>query len=157
MEIHVAHLFSSPTAGNVCRSERERPYIMTNVPAPPELMDPRNLILSVAPPAYNISMGLPFTAPIVSQSTSARVSYGPTGPLTGYSMANNPARVRSSFTHGLMNRFGNTNQSIVVSESIHILENLNFLGKISNFNLRRFHLAFCYFCFSLLLMCQTYL
>ena len=63
------------TAGNVCRPERQTPYIMTNVSATPELTDPKNLIPSVAPPVYNRTMGLPFTAPIVPQSTPSRVSY----------------------------------------------------------------------------------
>ena len=62
------------TASNVCRPERQTPYIMTNVSAPPELTDPRNLIPSVAPPVHNKLMGLPFTAPIVPQSIPARVS-----------------------------------------------------------------------------------
>ena len=95
------------------RLEREAPYIMTNVSAPPELRDPRHLIPPVAPHVYNRSLCLPFTAPIVPQLTPARVSYGHTLPMTAYFMTNTPARIRSSPTHSLMNGIGIANQTIV--------------------------------------------
>ena len=110
MEIHIAHHSSSPTGNR-----------------PPKLSDPRHLIPSVAPHVYNRSMGLPFTAPIVSQSTPARVTHGPTLPMTEYSMSNTPARLRSSSNHALMNSVGNANQTIVMSDSIPILDNLHSL------------------------------
>ena len=112
------------SASNVVRPDREALYIMTNVSAPSEFTDPRHLVLPVAPAVYNRSMGLPFTAPIVPQ-TPARVSIGHWFPMTGNSMTNTPARMRSSPTHGLMNGIGNANQTIVVTDLIPILGNLN--------------------------------
>ena len=47
-------------------------------------------------------------------------------------MTNNPARMRSSPTHGLMNGINNANQTIVVKDQIPILSNLN------SYNLRQF-------------------
>ena len=61
------------TASNVCRPERQTPYIMTNVFAPLELTDPGNLIPSVASPVRNRSMGLPFTAPIVPNTCESYI------------------------------------------------------------------------------------
>ena len=138
-EIHIARHSCSPTgkrsltylwnfrsAGNICRPERRKNYIITNVSAPPEHTDPRNLIPSVAPLAYNRTMGQPFTAPIVPQSTPARVSYiGPSFHITGNFMANTPARMRSSPTHGMLNGIGNANQTIVVTDQIPILDNIH--------------------------------
>ena len=105
------------TASNVIRPDREAPYIMTNVSAPPEFTDPRHLVHPVAP------MGLLFTALIVPR-TPARVSIGPCFPMTKNFMTNTPVRMRSSPTHGLMNGIGNTNQTIVVTDQIPILGNL---------------------------------
>ena len=73
-ESDLTFLRNFKTSGNVCRPERQTPYIMTNVSASPELTDLRNLVPSVAPPVYNKTMGLLFTAPIVPQSTPARIS-----------------------------------------------------------------------------------
>ena len=96
---------------------------MTNVSVPPELTDPRHLIPPVVPPVFNRTRSLPFTAPIVPQ-TLARVSIGHCYPMTGNSMTNTPARMRSSPTHGLTNGIGNANQTIVVTDQITILINL---------------------------------
>ena len=85
---------------------------MTNISAPPDLTDPRHLIHPVAPHVFNRTMGLPFTAPIVPQ-TPSRVSIGPCYLMTGNSMSNTPARMKSSPTHGLVNGIGNANQTIV--------------------------------------------
>ena len=102
------------TASNVIRPDIEAPYIMTYVPAPPELPDPKHLI-----------------APVVPQ-TPARLSIGPCFPMTGNSMTNTQARIRSSPTHGLTNGIGNALQTIVVTDQIPILRNLH------SYDLRQF-------------------
>ena len=100
-EIDLTFLRNFRTAGNVCRPERQKPYIMTNVLTPPELTNPRHLI----PPSI---------------------------PMTGNSMANTPARMRSSPTHGMLNGIGIANQTIMVTDQIPILDNLY------SFELRQF-------------------
>ena len=40
-------------------------------------------------------------------------------------MTNTPARMRSSPTYGVMNGIGNANQTVIVTDQIPILDNLN--------------------------------
>ena len=93
---------------------------MTNLSVPPDLTDPRNLIPPVAPHVFNRTLGLPFTIPTIPH-TPSQVSNGPCYPMTGNSMNNTSARMRSSPTHGLMNGIGNANQTIVMADQIPIL------------------------------------
>ena len=104
---------------------------MTNLLVPPDLTDPRHLISPVAPHVFNRTMSLPFTIPTVPH-TPSRVSIGPCYTMTGNSMSNTPARMRSSPTHGLMNGIGNANQTIVMADQIPILTNLK------SYDLRQF-------------------
>ena len=85
---------------------------------------PDTLLQQIASPVYNRSMGSTFTAPIVPQSTPARVSFGPTVLMTGYSLAFTPERMRGFATHSLTNNISDTNQTILISESILMLANL---------------------------------
>ena len=74
--------------------------------------------------SHHLINGINFTAPIVPQSTPARVSFGPTVLMTGYSLAFTPERMRGFATHSLTNNISDTNQTILISESILMLANL---------------------------------
>ena len=131
VEADLNFLRSFRTASNVLNPNRITPYVMTNLSVSPDLTDPRHLIPPVAPHVFNRTMGLPFTVPTVPQ-TPSRVLIGPCYPMTGNSMSNTPARMRSSPTHGLMNGIGNANSIIVVTDQIPILTSLK------SYDLRQF-------------------